>query len=108
KGLDAFPTDQVAFWTLIEKYKATYFCGHQHIYHASQPWKDKGGNAWQVLAGSGGSPFDAPANPAGTSPNRLYAWVKVSLYQSGKIHAETFAFDENYGNTKTIESWDIR
>ncbi len=106
-GLDEFPDNQTAFWNLIEKNHATYFCGHQHIYHASQPWKNKGGKAWQVLAGTAGSPFEAPKDSLKKTNNRKFAWVKISLHQSGKVHADTFAFDEAFGKTETLESWDI-
>ena len=52
-GFDNNPANRDAFWDLIEQYKATYFCGHEHIYNMSQPTKDEGGKAWQVLVGSG-------------------------------------------------------
>ena len=54
-GLDKFTGSRDAFWNVIEQYGATYFCGHEHEFNMSQPT----GHAWQVLVGTGGSPFDA-------------------------------------------------
>ena len=107
-GVDVNADNASAVWDVIEKYNATYFCGHEHIYHAMQPAKDKGGKAWEVIVGSGGSPFDAKPGDSQNPNDRKYAWVKVSVYASGKVHADAYAFDENMGSTSAIESWDLQ
>jgi len=62
-GLDANPNIALrdAFWSVITKYNATYFCGHEHIPNVqkfSDPTAASKAAAYQVIVGSGGSPFD--------------------------------------------------
>jgi len=88
-----------AFWNVIAKYKATYFCGHEHIYKIDKFFSFDGNNnsAYQVLVGTGGSPFEAKA-PSGTAydslhPNdRTYAWATVKIFQSGKVVMDTYGY----------------
>ena len=87
---DNDPVAAKAFWTVIDNHKATYFCGHEHEYNVSQPY---GKNAYQVLVGTGGSPFDAQPNSNFTASDRLYAWATVKIYKSGKVQMETWGFD---------------
>jgi hypothetical protein len=90
------------FWNVIEYYKATYFSGHEHIFNIQQP---KGvGGAYQVLVGSGGSPFDSVVAPA-TSTDRTYAWAEVRVYQSGKVQLTAYGFDDNYGPTTMLQNF---
>lgn len=105
-GLDATATTTArrnAFWDVIEANAATYFCGHEHIYHASQPR----GGAYQVIVGAGGSPFDqsvsglASANPA---TDRSYSWASVQVRQSGAVDIVSYGFDEHFGPTTQIQS----
>jgi len=79
-----------AFWTVIDNHKATYFCGHEHAYNVSQPF---GKTAYQVMVGTGGSPFDAQPNSNFTASDRLYAWATVSITQSGIVTMDTWGFD---------------
>lgn len=102
-GLDAYPEEAKAFWNVIDKYKATYFTGHEHIFDVSQPY---GGKAYQVLVGSGGSPFESD-HATGKASDRMYSWVTVKVYQSGKVHFDAYGFDENFGPTKVIKSWNL-
>jgi hypothetical protein len=94
------------FWNLIEQYKATYFCGHEHIFDVSQPGAANGNPAaWQVIVGSGGSPFDAaPAdvtfNPA---TDRTYAWATIKIRQHGKVDIDAYGFSDSFGPTKKIK-----
>ena len=99
KGLDAFPDDAKAFWDVIEANDATYFCGHEHVFHASQPR----GRAWQIISGSGGSPFEAKAQLGGTTRDRHYAWAFVTVHRNGEGRLEARGFDENYGPTHVLE-----
>lgn len=105
-GLDNDVASRDAFWNVIEQYGATYFCGHEHIFHMSQPWKDKGGKAWQVLVGSGGSPFEAVPTDATLNPktDRDYAWATVSVRRSGKVSIKVYGFDDQFGSTHILQS----
>jgi hypothetical protein len=102
-GLDAVAdlTGRDAFWKVVEAYGATYFCGHEHIYRASQPQ----GGAWQVIVGSGGSPFESDA----VQPiDRTYAYAVVKVYANGHARVTTYGFPENLGPTQKLESWRLR
>lgn len=105
-GLDNDPSSRDLFWNLVEQYGATYFCGHEHIFHLEQPRKDQGGKAWQVLVGSGGSPFEAAPSDATIDPqtDRDYAWATVRLHSSGKVDMKVYGFDDQFGPTKVLES----
>jgi hypothetical protein len=104
-GLDNDPSARDAFWNVIELYGATYFCGHEHIYHMSQPTKDQGGKAWQVLVGSGGSPFEAAPTDPTISPktDRDYAWATVRVHRSGRVAIAVYGFDDQFGPTKLLQ-----
>ncbi len=103
------PNAADAFWNVIETYHATYFCGHEHIYNVSQPTASKGGKSWQVIVGSGGSPFEAA--PADVQANatlnpktdRDYAWATVKIRRNGKVDMTTYGFSDSYGPTKVLE-----
>ena len=107
KGFDVFPENQRVFWSLMEQFHATYFCGHEHIYHSTQPTANAGGNAWQVIVGAGGSPFES-APGASTNPNdRQYSWALVRVHRSGRVAMEVFGFDEHLGPTYVLERIDL-
>jgi len=105
-GFEGDPAHQQAFWNLVEQYGATYFCGHEHIYNLSQPGKTQGGSAWQVMVGSGGSPFEA-IQPTGLDTDRMYAWAQVKVRASGKVEIDLWGFDEHYGPTRHITSLNL-
>lgn len=106
-GLDLFPDNQKAFWDLVEQYHAVYFCGHEHIFNLMQPRKAEGGKAWQLLVGSGGSPFEARPGESSIPEDRLYAWADVAVYSSGRVHLKIFGFDEFFGETRLIVDRDL-
>jgi hypothetical protein len=92
---------------VIEQYGATYFCGHQHVYNASQPTRASGGKAWQVIVGTGGSPLSIkPGQSAGVN-DRMYAWAEISVRQSGRVTMLVRGFDESLAQTRVIEQLDI-
>lgn len=95
-----------AFWAVIENYHATYFCGHEHTFNASQPNAVNGGSAWQILVGSGGSPFDAKPTDSTINPatDRKYAWATVKIHQSGSINIDAYGFSDTYGPTQVLKS----
>ena len=116
-GLDAADvTARNAFWSLIAKYNATYFCGHEHTLHIDQhadPTGVNSGTPWQVLVGSGGSPFDDKLS--GTCPScveptltsqtdRYYAWAVVRVHQSGAVTLDAYGFNDAFGPTLNVQS----
>lgn len=102
-GFDADVTNRNLFWTLIEQYGATYFCGHEHIFNAQQP--NGAGHAWQVLVGSGGSPFEAPVvDSHNAATDRMYAWANVRVFQSGKVQIDGYGFTDTYGPTQLLKT----
>jgi hypothetical protein len=105
-GLDKNPASRDEFWDVIEQYGAIYFCGHEHIFHVSQPRAAQGGKAWQVLVGSGGSPFEAGPTDTTVSPqtDRDYAWATVSVYKNGEVKITAYGFNDQYGSTRVIGS----
>ena len=107
KGLDAHPDNQRAFWDLMERYGATYFCGHEHVYHSSQPRSNAGGHAWQIISGSGGSPFEAKPGQSTNPKDRYYAWAFVRVHQSGRVQLTAHGFDERFGPTELIEKLEL-
>ena len=104
-GIDKFPDNQAAFWTTIEQFKATYFCGHQHVFNTMQPTLANGGKAWQIMVGTGGSPFSVEKADSTHPQDRMYAWAIVKLHASGKVHLDAYGFDENYGKTLRLKSF---
>lgn len=105
-GLDVDVVSRDAFWDLIEQYGATYFCGHEHIFHLSQPRAAQGGKAWQIMVGSGGSPFEAAPADVTINPatDRDYAWATVTVLKSGLVRLDAFGFDDQFGPTKLLQS----
>jgi hypothetical protein len=107
KGLDAFPENRDAFWAVIEEYRATYFCGHEHIYHSMVPKPNGAHPSWQIIAGSGGSPFEAKVGESRNPNDRAYAWAHVNVRASGRVTMDAFGFDDKYGPTRLIESIEL-
>jgi hypothetical protein len=104
-GLDNDLASRDAFWNVIEQYGATYFCGHEHVFNIMRPTATTGGNAWQILVGSGGSPFEAAPTDVTISPtDRYYAWATVKIYQSGKVKITAFGFDDQFGPTRVLQT----
>ncbi len=99
-GLDKIPAQRDAFWNVVEQYGATYFCGHQHMFNLMQPR----GAAWQVLVGTGGSPWDAKQGETTLHPesDRSYVWASVDIHKSGKVDVTAYGFSDDFGPTKVI------
>ena len=97
-----------AFWNVIEGFGATYFSGHEHVYHASQPTKAAGGESWQVIVGSGGSPFGIKKGESKNPQDRMYAWADVMVHSNGSLGVRIFGFDENMGPTQELAHWRIQ
>ena len=64
------------------------------------------GAAWQVLVGSGGSPWDAQPGEETLNPatDRAYAWATVSIHKSGKVDIRAYGFSDTYGPTKLLKT----
>lgn len=103
-GMDIYPDNAKAFWKVMEEYGGAYFCGHQHIFNAQQPTRADGGKAWQVMVGSGGSPFSAKPGDSRNPHDRVYAWALVRVHASGKVRIEVYGFDEHYGKTQRLKT----
>jgi len=109
-GLDANAytlANRDAFWSVMQTYGASYFSGHQHTFNMTQPMPAPSGSAyqasWQVIVGSGGSPFDPKSSASGLAPtDRDYAYAVVNIYQSGKAVVSVYGFTSAYGPTKLI------
>lgn len=106
-GFDVRKPLRDVFWDLIEANHATYFCGHEHVFHASQPRKSSGGSAWQVIVGSGGSPLSIKQEASSNPADRMYAWADVIVYRSGRVHVAVHGFDEGFGPTRIIDEFEI-
>jgi hypothetical protein len=109
-GLDNDVASRDAFWNVIEQYGAIYFCGHEHIFNLMKPRAQLGGRAWQILVGSGGSPFEAKPSDVTINPNtdRDYAWATVKVYRNGKVKLTAYGFDDQFGPTRIIDSVTIQ
>jgi len=109
-GLDNDLPARNAFWKLIAQYNATYFSGHEHTTKVDQHVDPTGtfphANPWQVLVGSGGSPFDPKITDVTVSPStdRNYAWATVRIHQSGAVSLDLYAFSDTFGPTYDIQS----
>ena len=103
-GMDIYADNAKAFWDVMEQYGAAYFCGHQHIFNAQQPAAASGGKSWQVMVGSGGSPFTAKPGASSNPQDRMYAWALVRVHASGKVQVEIYGFDDHYGKTARLKT----
>jgi hypothetical protein len=112
-----------AFWSVIAQYGATYFAGHEHTVNVSRNPDPKGLNPapFQVIVGSGGSPFDdkmtltncAEPNISGCEPgqahssDRYYAWALVQVHQSGTITMQVSGFNDQFGGVQDLTVYDV-
>jgi hypothetical protein len=129
-GLDAnynaqlVPTLRNTFWSIITQYNATYFSGHEHTVNVAKfadPTGTYQGTPYQVVVGSGGSPFDdklvgtcSTTNPPGcTEPvlthpyDRYYAWALVSVHASGKVSLQVSGFNDKFGPVQDLKIYDV-
>jgi hypothetical protein len=113
-----------AFWQVIAEYNATYFSGHEHTVNVSEQADPTGTYAstpYQVIVGSGGSPFDdklvgtcSSTSPPGcteptlTNPfDRYYAWALVQVHQSGKVSLTVHGFSDSFGPVADLKLYDV-
>jgi hypothetical protein len=120
-GLDANPNIALrdAFWSVITQYHATYFSGHEHIPNVQKfadPTQANKGTAYQVLVGSGGSPFDdklsgtcpSCTEPVLTNPyDRYYAWALVQVHKSGTVSLNLYGFSDDFGPIEKLRKYEV-
>jgi len=126
-GVTTYATpNRDAFWSLIAQYGATYFSGHEHTVNISEQADPTGTYAttpYQVIVGSGGSPFDdklvgtcsASKPPGCVEPNsagshaydRYYAWATVSVHASGNISLQVSGFSDQFGPVQDLGIYDV-
>ena len=130
-GLTNYPTTpsayvltyRNAFWQVIAQYGATYFSGHEHTVNVNT-FPDQTGTyattPFQVIVGSGGSPFDDKLVGTCTSGNtgcveptpfanpydRYYAWALVQVHQSGNVTMQVSGFNDQFGPTQDLTIYD--
>jgi hypothetical protein len=123
------------FWSVIAQYGATYFSGHEHTVNVAKyadPTGTSTNTPYQVIVGSGGSPFDdklvttgtlngvtcnssKPCEPTFTNPyDRYYAWALVSVHQSGNVSLQVNGFADTplspsltYSNVQDLSIYDV-
>ena len=125
-GLDAntstSPNYRNLFWHVIAQYGATYFSGHEHIPNVQQFADPTGGSAntpFQVIVGSGGSPFDdtmdgtapsaAEPTPFTAPTDRYYAWALVQVHASGAVTLNMSGFPDTGlgGSVYDLTNYDV-
>jgi hypothetical protein len=127
-GVTTYTTpNRDAFWSLIAQYGATYFSGHEHTVNVSQQPDPTGVNTnvtpYQVIVGSGGSPFDdkligtcSASNPPGCvepssagshAYDRYYAWATVQVHASGNISLQVSGFNDQFGPVQDLATYDV-
>lgn len=123
-ALDANPSTSPnyrnLFWHVIAQYNATYFCGHEHIPNVQRiadptPGSTVTNTPYQVLVGSGGSPFDDTLNADGSEPttaaptDRYYAWALVQVHQSGAVTLNVSGFPDTGigGMVYDLQNYDV-
>jgi hypothetical protein len=107
-GLDFHTEMRDAFWDVIEAFGATYFCGHQHVYHASQPRVTEGGKAWQVIVGSGGSPLSIKPGRSSNPFDSQYAWAEVEVHANGAVEMLVRGFRDPESATGILERVELQ
>ena len=115
-GLDVNIPLRNAFWKVIAQYGATYFSGHEHIVNIStnaDPTNTYTNTPYQVIVGSGGSPFDdklvgtcpSCSEPVLNAPtDRYYAWALVQVHASGAVTLTANGFNDAFGPTQVLYS----
>lgn len=106
-GLDRHPKTDAAFWNLIQDYHATYFCAHEHLYHAMQPRATGPQGSWQIICGAAGAPFDAKPGESQNPQDRDYAWVLVKVHASGRVQMYAYGFNAHFGPTHLLQSIEL-
>jgi Calcineurin-like phosphoesterase len=106
-GLDRHPLNDAAFWNLIQDYHATYFCAHEHLYHAMQPRESGPNGSWQIICGAAGAPFDAKPGESKNPEDRDFAWVLVKVHAGGEVQMNAYGFNEHFGPTHLLQGIEL-
>lgn len=106
-AIEARPALRDAFWDVIEAFGAVYFCGHQHVYDASQPRLAQGGKAWQIIVGTAGTPLSFAGDRSPHAKDRMYAWADVAVQRSGRVQVQVWGFEAPGQPARLLERLDI-
>lgn len=106
-GIDSRPALRDAFWEVIEAFGAVYFCGHQHVYDASQPRLASGGKAWQIIVGTAGTPLSFAGDRSPHVKDRMFAWADVAVQRNGRVQVQVWGFEAPDQPTRLLERLDI-
>jgi hypothetical protein len=103
RGLDIDPKARDEFWKLVEDNKATYFCGHEHLFNAGQFGN---GKAYQIIVGPAGGGFKA-VEPVRNPDLLKYTWVTVKVHKNGTVHLDAYGFGKNQSKTRVLKCWEL-
>lgn len=79
-----------AFWTsLVNNQVEAMFSAHNHMYYRSQPT----GHTWMVIAGNGGTPIDATADPTIVPTGTYFGFTLVTVTNSGRVFSKSYGRD---------------
>ena len=89
-GLSQDLTARDALWTSFQNNQVeAMFSAHNHVYYRSQPT----GHTWMVIAGNGGTPIDATADPTLASTGTYFGYTLVSVLNSGRVFSKSYGRD---------------
>jgi hypothetical protein len=83
-------TARDAFWgSLVSNQVEAMFSAHNHVYYRSQPT----GKTWMIIAGNGGTPIDATADPTIASTGTYFGFTLVTVTNSGRVFSKSYGRD---------------
>jgi hypothetical protein len=89
-GLVMDQTARDAFWgSLVSNQVEAMFSAHNHVYYRSQPT----GKTWMIIAGNGGTPIDATADPTIASTGTYFGFTLVTVTNSGRVFSKSYGRD---------------
>lgn len=78
------------FWnSLVSNQVEAMFSAHNHVYYRSQPT----GKTWMIIAGNGGTPIDATADPTLASTGTYFGFTLVTVTNSGRVFSKSYGRD---------------
>jgi hypothetical protein len=79
-----------AFWTsLVNNQVEAMFSAHNHVYYRTQPT----GKTWMIIAGNGGTPIDATADPTLGSTGTYFGYTLVTVLNNGRVFSKSYGRD---------------
>ena len=78
------------FWTsLVNNQVEAMFSAHNHVYYRTQPT----GKTWMIIAGNGGTPIDATADPTLASTGTYFGYTLVTVLNNGRVFSKSYGRD---------------